>query len=101
MTAEPRVWTMVQSRSSPRAVLAWLAGRLRNRPDSEHEMVVNRLVIGPLVFIYLTVAALLDTPGVEAPFFFVISMYVSASVALALDLLRRTGVSVTRRVTTG
>jgi two-component system sensor histidine kinase RpfC len=61
-------------------------------------MVVNRLVIGPLVFIYLTVAALLDTPGVETPFFFVISMYVSASVALAFDLLRRPGVSVMRRV---
>jgi two-component system sensor histidine kinase RpfC len=60
-------------------------------------MVINRLIIGPLVLIYLAVAYWLETPGVEQEFFLVISVYVGASVAIALDLARRPGVSVLRR----
>ena len=77
--------------------LGRLKAFLRSRPDGEHEMVINRLIIGPLVLIYLAIAYWLETPGVEQEFFLVISVYVGASVAISLDLARRPGVSVLRR----
>jgi two-component system sensor histidine kinase RpfC len=80
-----------------RSALRAIAGRLRNRSDSEHEMVINRLVIGPLIFLYLAVAALFDMPGIDPMHFLVISIYVAASVAIAVDLVCRPGVSVVRR----
>jgi hypothetical protein len=40
-------------------IFSWVASRLRNRPDSEHEMTVNRLVLSGVAFVYLMLAALL------------------------------------------
>ena len=68
----------------------------RSRPDGEHEMVINRLIIGPLILTYLVIAELMQTPGVEGPLF-VISIYVAASIAIAADMARNPGVSVVRR----
>lgn len=76
--------------------LAELRSFLRRRPDGEHEMVINRLVIGPLILIYLTIAHWLEMPGVDEPLF-VITIYVGASVAIALSMVRNPGVSVIRR----
>src|SRR5262245_43938989 len=42
-----------------RAALAATAGRFRNRPDREHEMVLNRLIISTLLMIYLVASAML------------------------------------------
>ncbi len=81
-----------------RGTLGRLASRWRGRPDSEHEMAVNRLVIGPLVLIYLVFAAAFDVPGIEPAFFAVISLYIAASILLAIHLAISPGISVTRRV---
>ena len=80
-----------------RALIRWVRRRLHNRPDTEHEMVLNRLVIGPLIVAYLCVLALLDRPGLQPMHFYVILAYVAASVALAVDLILRPGVSNARR----
>jgi two-component system sensor histidine kinase RpfC len=81
-----------------RSFVPWLRGRLRNRPDSEHEMVVNRLVIGPLIVVYLCAAAWLDTPGIEAMHFYVILAFVAVSIVIAVDLVLSPGESMTRRL---
>ena len=48
---------------SPRALLRFVVGRFRGRPDSEHEMVINRLVISLLILTYLFVASAFETRG--------------------------------------
>jgi two-component system sensor histidine kinase RpfC len=88
---------VIDPENKVRSALRAIAGRWRNRPDGEHEMVINRLVIGPLIFLYLAVAALFDMPGIEPMHFLVISIYVAASIAIAVDLVCRPGVSVVRR----
>ena len=42
-----------------RSRISWIASRLRNRPDSEHELTVNRLALSGTAFMYLIVAAML------------------------------------------
>lgn len=79
-------------------LLPWIRSRLRNRPDTEHEMVRNRLVIGPMIVIYLCVVAALHLPGLVAMHFFVIGAYVAASVAIAIDLVVNPGASPHRRI---
>jgi two-component system sensor histidine kinase RpfC len=91
---------LAAGRISPltRAAVSAARARLRNRPDNEHEMVLNRLIIGPLVFLYLAAAALLGDPSMKQEFFLVIGGYVALSMMLGLHLVRHPGISETRRV---
>ena len=41
-----------------RSRLSWIVSRLRNRPDSEHELTVNRLALSGTAFAYLIIAAM-------------------------------------------
>jgi two-component system sensor histidine kinase RpfC len=82
---------------SPRALLHFVVGRLRGRPDGEHEMVINRLVIGPLILIYLISANSLDNPDVRQAFI-ATSLFTCAGVGFLLHLLYRPGVSIGRRI---
>ena len=50
-----------------RQVFAWIAGRLRNRPDSEHEMTVNRLALSGVAFSYLIIATLFGRIDADHP----------------------------------
>ena len=83
-------------------IFSWVAGRLRNRPDSEHEMTLNRLALSGLAFAYLIVAARLGHSGAEemqreqGPYF---AIYQLVAIVLFGHLLYRPGVSVVRRVT--
>ncbi len=80
---------------------SWIAGRLRNRPDSEHELTVNRLVISGTAFTYLIIAAQFGQRGAErmlheqSPYF---AVYQIVSVILFCHLLYRPGISVGRRL---
>lgn len=81
------------------------AGFLRRtfgaRPDREHEMVLNRLLIGPLILIYLISAIQFGVEGAAAfleASRFVFLGYFLASLAFLIDLLLRPGVSVPRRL---
>ena len=82
-------------------VLSWVASRLRNRPDSEHELTVNRLVISGTAFTYLIIAAQFGQRGAErmlhdqSPYF---AAYQIVAVILFCHLLYRPGVSVGRRL---
>lgn len=82
-------------------IVSWVASRLRNRPDSEHELTVNRLVISGVAFTYLVVAALTGQADAEqmlreeSPYF---AIYQIVSIILFCHLLYRPGVSVERRL---
>ena len=82
-------------------IFSWIAGRLRNRPDSEHELTVNRLVISGTAFTYLIIAAQFGQRGAErmlheqSPYF---AVYQIVSVLLFCHLLYRPGASVGRRL---
>jgi two-component system sensor histidine kinase RpfC len=82
-------------------IFSWVASRLRNRPDSEHELTVNRLVISGTAFAYLIIAAQFGQRGAErmlheqSPYF---AVYQIVSVILFCHLLYRPGISVGRRL---
>ncbi len=84
-----------------RRIFSWIASRLRNRPDSEHEMTVNRLALSSVAFGYLLVAALFGHMDAEkmlvsdGPVF---AIYQMASIILFCHLLYQPGASVVRRL---
>ncbi len=86
--------TVTRSRFS---LLGFLKSRLRNRPDGEHEMVVNRVVISALILLYLAGAAMF---GVVIPREAVIltTLFFGISFAFLAHMLYQPGVSVPRRV---
>ncbi len=67
------------------------------RPDTEHEMVMNRLVIGMLILVYLLVTKLWDREGALMPFF-TVSFYVIGSLAILAHVLCYPGASPVRRI---
>ena len=79
------------------SLLKRFAARFRNRADSEHEMVVNRLVISLAIFIYLLGAALLRQPGIEQPLA-VISVYALMSIGLTVHIIVFPAVCIARRL---
>src|SRR5262249_14310422 len=78
-------------------LLAAVAEKFRQRPDSEHEMTINRLVIAVLIMGYLLVTLALDGPGVHEALV-VISVFSAFSVGFFVHILLWPGVSVPRRV---
>lgn len=49
----------------PRAAWRFIVSRFSNRPDREHEMVINRLAISTLLMIYLAISGILHTMEVR------------------------------------
>src|SRR5216683_2840880 len=80
---------------------SWVVSRLRNRPDSEHELTVNRFAISGTAFAYLLIAAQFGQLGAQrmlheqSPYF---AVYQIVSLILFCHLLYRPGVSVGRRL---
>jgi two-component system sensor histidine kinase RpfC len=79
------------------AAFAWIAARFRGRPDLEHEMTINRLVISVLITSYLLIALATGESDVREPLI-TIGVYSAFSVAFFIHILIRPGVSVPRRV---
>ena len=80
--------------------LALLAGRLKNRPDSEHQQSIIRLVIviiAVLYFLFLHTAAEFREPSVWAGFLFV-SGYLVLSIVYIAAIVIRPRKSVVRRL---
>ncbi|MBK8007406.1 MAG: response regulator [Rhizobiales bacterium] len=79
------------------SLVGFLKSRLKNRPDGEHEMVVNRVVISALILAYLGGVALF---GVAVPREAVIltSLFFGISFAFLAHMLYQPGVCVPRRV---
>ncbi len=82
-------------------IFSWVVSRLRNRPDSEHELTVNRLMISGTAFAYLIIAAEFGQVGAQqmlheqSPYF---AVYQIVAVILFCHLLYRPGISVARRL---
>jgi two-component system sensor histidine kinase RpfC len=84
-----------------RGLFSWVAGRLRNRPDSEHELTVNRLALSGTAFAYLIVAAMLgraDAAQMLRDQWLYFAIYEFVSISLFIHLLWQPGVSVGRRL---
>jgi two-component system sensor histidine kinase RpfC len=83
-----------------KAYLVWLRRRLNSRPDSEHEMMFNRLVIVLVAIGYLAIAAQYGSDGASSALrhgLVLCSLYWLASAVLMVDILMRPGVSHGRR----
>lgn len=76
--------------------LGFLKSRLQNRPDGEHEMVINRVVISALILLYLCGAALFGDTGVHDALVLTASFF-GISFAFLAHMLWKPGVSVPRR----
>jgi two-component system sensor histidine kinase RpfC len=81
--------------------LRWANSRLRNRPDREHEITINRLALSGLALIYLLIANgfgsrsaanILHDAGT------LLTLYYGASIALFGWILYQPGVSTVRRL---
>jgi two-component system sensor histidine kinase RpfC len=70
--------------------LAWIRRRLSNRPDGEHEIVINRLVIGILVLGYVMFAEPFT------PVFYFATLFATAATAFFVHMLWRPGASEAR-----
>jgi len=84
-----------------RSRLSWIASRLRNRPDSEHELTVNRLALSGTAFMYLIVAAMFgraDAAQMLREQWVYFALYEIVSISLFVHLLWQPGISVGRRL---
>src|SRR6266480_3050919 len=82
-------------------MLGWIAAKLRDRPDSEHELALYRLAVGGLAGCYLLVAGLLEERGghdLLRSIGWLFAAYELVSVGIFCDLLLRPGVSAARRL---
>lgn len=88
---------MTAAASSRFSLIGFLKSRLRNRPDGEHEMVINRVVISALILLYLSGAAMF---GASSPREAVVltTLFFGISFAFLAHMLYQPGVSVPRRV---
>ena len=80
------------------SLIGFLKSRLRNRPDGEHEMVINRVAISALILIYLGGAAMFGTI-VPREAVILTTLFFGISFAFLAHMLYQPGVSVPRRVT--
>ncbi len=78
-------------------VVSLVAERFRRRPDSEHEMTINRLVFSLLILSYLLVAVFTGKSDLREPLV-TITVYFAFSVGFFIHILLRPGISVPRRV---
>ena len=84
-----------------RRMTAPLRRRLRGRPDSEHEMTINRIVISTVVLIYLLVASARGHGTAQDIFhdaLILFGIYYACSIALFLHILHDPSVSHPRRI---
>jgi len=88
---------MTAATKSRFSLIGFLKSRLKNRPDGEHEMVVNRVVISALILMYLSGAAAF---GAHVPLQAVVltTLFFGISFAFLAHMLYQPGVSVPRRV---
>ena len=84
-------------RLSRMPLLSVVAQRFRSRPDSEHEMTINRLVIAVLVNAYLLAAWAMGGSDVDEALV-VASIFSALAVGLFVHILTRPGKSVARRI---
>ena len=80
-----------------RGVTAFVASRFRGRPDSEHQMVINRLAISSLLMVYLAISGILHTMEVLQPVI-ANAVYGLISLGFFLHMLAVPGICHPRRI---
>lgn len=88
------------SPSSLRARLQGLRQRLRSRPDSEHEMAINRIVISTLVLVYLYVGrwlGLIEQSDALNDGKILVLSYLAAGIVIMWHIILQPGISPPRR----
>lgn len=80
-----------------RSIIEFVKSRFRDRPDSEHEMVINRVVISFLILAYLSGAAVFGETSVYEALVLTASFF-CISFAFFAHMLYAPGTSVARRV---
>ncbi len=83
------------------SLLQWMRLRLRNRPDSEHEMTINRMVFSGLVIVYMVVGYAFGESHATDMLVYTglpISIYYLMSIMLFAHILWKPGISPARRV---
>jgi len=95
MTRRARGTAAQQPPARP-SVLRWLVARLRNRPDGEHEMALNRLVLALLVLGYLSVQAYEASNPFTRPFE-ITAIFALGALGFLVHMLWRPGSSLPRR----
>jgi two-component system sensor histidine kinase RpfC len=88
---------MTAASKSRFSLVGFLKSRLSNRPDGEHEMVVNRVVISALILAYLGGAAMFGAV-IPREAVLLTSLFFGISFAFLAHMLYQPGVSVPRRV---
>ena len=88
---------LVQHSAGHPSALRALAARFRSRPDREHEMVFNRLIIGALLMIYLLVSTLLHTMDTRGPIL-ADAVYVCIALGFFVHMAVWPGTSHVRRI---
>jgi CheY-like chemotaxis protein len=82
-------------------VPAWIAAKLRERPDSEHELALYRLAVGALAGCYLLIAGSLEERGghdLLGSIVWLFAAFELASLGMFCHLLLRPGASAARRL---
>jgi two-component system sensor histidine kinase RpfC len=87
----------VRQTSSSRGVKGFVASKFRGRPDSEHEMIFNRVVIAAVIVTYLLIASHWYPESVHQPLM-VALIFASFAAGFLIDILIRPGKSRLRRV---
>ncbi|HVI28025.1 hybrid sensor histidine kinase/response regulator [Hansschlegelia sp.] len=95
MTRRARGTAAQQPPARP-SVLRWLVARLKNRPDGEHEMALNRLVLALLVLGYLSVQAYEESNPFTRPFE-ITAIFALGALGFLVHMLWRPGSSLPRR----
>lgn len=84
-----------------RRLMSTVRKRLRGRPDSEHEMTINRIVLSTVVLVYLVIARSKGHDAAQDVFLdalVLFGIYYVASIALFAHILAKPGISHRRRI---
>jgi two-component system sensor histidine kinase RpfC len=103
MATDATIGNKCASQQRPRRgvrILSRIRAQLRNRPDSEHELTINRLALSGLTLSYLLIASAFGNATADGMLHkagFLLALYWTCSFALFGHLLYRPGISVPRR----
>ena len=86
---------------SPRRCISRIRKILSRRPDTEHEITLNRLAFSGVILLYMVVGTLWEAEHAKSMLresYLAISFYIAASLAIFGHILYRPGISVGRRL---
>jgi two-component system sensor histidine kinase RpfC len=83
---------------SPKSPIAWLRGRLHNRPDTEHEQAAIRLAVGLVCTVYLLYHGFVDKVGPDWDYLVVLLAFQALAWGILIAVVASLRASPGRRV---